>query len=121
MKEQEAAGASSFDKIMDGGGVRSCCLVLHRLFYLSISPDLYASVAKYISSFARPPALSSSSWLYASVAKYIASFAGPPSLSPWLRVVFEKPFGRVSQAASPVHALLGRRDLTDVTPHTLTP
>jgi glucose-6-phosphate 1-dehydrogenase len=44
-----------------------------RLFYLSISPDFYGWVAAAIDQHARP------------------------QLPAWLRVVFEKPFGRVGQ------------------------
>ena len=44
----------------------------YRLVYLSISPDLYPSVAKTVAEHLRP------------VGK-----------DAWLRVVFEKPFGRV--------------------------
>lgn len=44
-----------------------------RLFYLSISPDFYGWVAAAIDQHARP------------------------QVPAWLRVVFEKPFGRVGQ------------------------
>ncbi len=48
-----------------------------RLFYLSISPTLYAGVAKSVADHVRPASSSRSS-----------------SSPVWLRVVFEKPFGR---------------------------
>ncbi len=53
----------------------------YRLVYLSISPDLYPSVAKSVAEHLRPSSSSNSS--------------SSPNDDAWLRVVFEKPFGRV--------------------------
>lgn len=61
-----------------------------RLFYLSISPDLYAGIAKSIAEHVRPNAT-------AAVAAGSSS-----SKAPWVRVVFEKPFGRVSERVGEV-------------------
>lgn len=58
-----------------------------RLFYLSISPDLYAGIAKSIAEHIRPNATAA-----------VGSGSSSSSKAPWVRVVFEKPFGRVSFA-----------------------
>jgi len=55
----------------------------YRLVYLSISPDLYPSVAKSVAEHLRPSSSSSN------------SSSSPNDDDAWLRVVFEKPFGRV--------------------------
>jgi len=52
-----------------------------RLFYLSISPDLYAGIAKSIAEHVRPN---------------VTAAGSSSGKAPWVRVVFEKPFGRVS-------------------------
>ena len=52
-----------------------------RLFYLSISPDFYPSTAASIASYARP------------------KISNKDIDVPWLRVVFEKPFGRDLKSA----------------------
>lgn len=54
-----------------------------RLFYLSISPDLYAGIAKSIAEHVRPN---------------VTAEGSSSGKAPWVRVVFEKPFGRVSVA-----------------------
>lgn len=70
-----------------------------RLFYLSVPPRFYANIAQSIDEQARP----------APRRKGKAALDSSKKAEPWLRVIFEKPFGRDEASARELAAKLTER------------